>query len=60
MTGYKIENIVTLNYGGTILANNIFSQFFNEKCRHKHFVDNIGREPEVLLEISRYCQGLFC
>ena len=56
---YKIENIVTLNYGGKIIANHIFSQFFNENCRHKHyFVDNIGRKLEVLIEISSYWRGL--
>ena len=53
LAGYQIENIVTLSYGGKIIANNIFSQFFNENCRHKHyFVDNIGRKLKVLIEIS--------
>ena len=47
LAGYKNESIVTLNYGGKIIcvmANIIFSQFFNENCRRQHyFVDNIGR-----------------
>ena len=42
-----------------VTANIIFSQFFNENCRHQHyFVDNIGRKLKVLIEISSYWQGL--
>ena len=58
LAGYKIESIVTLNYGGKIvcvMVNIIFSQFSNENCRHQHyFVDNIGKKREDLIEISSY------
>ena len=54
LAGYKIVTIVTLNYGGKIIcvmANIIFSQFFNENCRQQHyFVDNIGRKLKVLIK----------
>ena len=42
LAGYKIETIVTLNYGGKIIcviANFIFSQFFNENCRQQHYLE---------------------
>ena len=44
-----------------VMANIIFSQFFNENHRHQHyFVDNVGRKLKVLIEISSYWQGLCC